>query len=118
MTRAAVMALFAKYQLDAIVYSTLPRPAQYIKPDGLPAPSDSPTNLANESGFPDLIVPAGMTWSGLPVTISFFGQAFSEGKLLAYGYDFEQATKARVLPKHTPALPSDVPGVASARESP
>ncbi|MBA0089249.1 MAG: glutamyl-tRNA amidotransferase, partial [Acidobacteria bacterium Pan2503] len=51
-TKAAVMALFAKYQLDAIVYPTSPRPAQYIKPDGLPAPTDSPTNLANESGFP------------------------------------------------------------------
>ena len=117
-TKAAVMALFAKYQLDAIVYPTSPRPAQYIKPDGRPAPTDSPTNLANESGFPDLIVPAGMTWSGLPVTISFFGQAFSEGQVLAYGYDFEQATKARVLPKHTPALPSDVLGVAAARTTP
>src|SRR5712691_10208674 len=104
-TKAAVMALFAKYQLDAIVYPTSPRPAQYIKPDGLPAPTDSPTNLANESGFPDLIVPAGMTRSGLPVAISFFGQAFSEGQVLAYGYDFEQAPKARVLPQHTPALP-------------
>jgi amidase len=117
-TKAAVMALFAKYQLDAIVYPTSPRPAQYIKPDGLPAPADSPTNLANESGFPDLIVPAGMTWSGLPVTISFFGQAFSEGQLLAYGYDFEQATKARALPKHTPTLPSDVLGMAAARKTP
>src|SRR5216117_3278883 len=117
-TKAAVMALFAKYQLDAIVYPTSPRPAQYIKPDGLPAPTDSPTNLANESGFPDLIVPAGMTWSGLPVTISFFGQAFSEGQLLGYGYDFEQATKARVLPKHTPALPSDVLGMAVAQKTP
>jgi amidase len=117
-TKASIMALFAKYQLDAIVYPTSPRPAQYIKPDGLPAPTDSPTNLANESGFPDLIVPAGMTWSGLPVTISFFGQAFSEGQMLAYGYDFEQATKARVLPKHTPALPSDVLGMAAARKTP
>src|SRR6516165_1821499 len=117
-TKAAVMALFAKYQLDAIVYPTSPRPAQYIKPDGRPAPTDSPTNLANESGFPDLIVPAGMTWSGLPVTISFFGQAFSEGQLLAYGYDFEQATKARVLPKHTPALPSDVLEMAAAQKTP
>ena len=117
-TKAAVMALFAKYKLDAIVYPTSPRPAQYIKPTGLPAPTDSPTNLANESGFPDLIVPAGMTWSGLPVTISFFGQAFSEGKVLAYGYDFEQATKARVLPKHTPALPSDVLGMAAAQKTP
>src|SRR5262245_1682702 len=117
-TKAAVMALFAKYQLDAIVYPTSPRPAQYIKPDGLPAPTDSPTNLANETGFPDLIVPAGMTWSGLPVTISFFGQAFSEGQLLGYGYDFEQATKARVLPKNTPALPSDLLGMAAARKTP
>jgi amidase len=117
-TKAAVMALFAKSQLDAIVYPTSPRPALYIKPDGLPAPTDSPTNLANESGFPDLIVPAGMTWSGLPVTISFFGQAFSEGQLLAYGYDFEQATKARVSPKHTPALPSDVLAMAAARNTP
>jgi amidase len=53
-------------------------------------------------------VPAGMTGDGLPVTISFFGPAWSEPKLLGYGYDFEQATKARVLPKYTPALPSDV----------
>jgi hypothetical protein len=43
-----------------------------------------------------------MTWSGLPVTISFVGQAFSEGQVLAYGYDFEQATKARVLPSTHP----------------
>ena len=65
-----------------------------------------------------MIVPAGMSWSGLPVTISFFGQAFSEGRLLGYAYDFEQATKARVLPKYTPALPSDVLGMAVARETP
>ena len=48
-----------------------------------------------------------MTPEGLPVTISFFGRAWSEPKLLGYGYDFEQATKARRPPKHTPALPSD-----------
>src|SRR5262249_8530873 len=35
-----------------------------------------------------------------------------------HGYDFEQATKARVLPKHTPALPSDVLGMAAARITP
>ena len=59
-----------------------------------------------------------MTWSGLPVTISFFGRAFSEGQLLGYGYDFEQATKARVLPKYTPALPSDVIGMTVAGKKP
>ena len=49
-----------------------------------------------------------MTPDGLPVTISLFGVAWSEPKLLGYGYDFEQATKALVLPKYTPALKTDV----------
>jgi amidase len=40
----------------------------------------------------------------LPVTISFFGTAFSEARLLALGHAFEQATKSRRLPRHTPAL--------------
>jgi amidase len=64
-------------------------------------------SVANQTGFPDLIVPAGMTAEGLPVTISFFGPAYSEAKLIGYGYDFEQAAKARVLPKNTPKLPTD-----------
>ncbi len=65
------------------------------------------TILASETGFPDLIIPAGMSKEGLPVTISFVGTAFSEPKLLGYGYDFEQATKALVVPKMTPVLPTD-----------
>lgn len=106
-TKAAIDALFTKHKLDAIVYPTSPRPAQPIVTK-TPAPSDSPTNFANQTGYPDLIVPAGMTAEGLPVTISFFGQAWTEPKLISYGYDFEQASKAIRLPKHTPALGSDV----------
>ena len=110
LTTAAMLALFAKYKLDAIVYPTSTRPATLIKPTSDPvaaSPTDSATNIANQTGFPDLIVPAGVTKDGLPVTISFFGTAFTEAKLLSYGYDFEQATKARVLPKTTPALPDE-----------
>lgn len=108
-TKAAIDALMAKHQLDAIVYPTSPRPAVLIDTSGpRPTPASSATSIANQTGYPDLIVPAGMTKDGLPVAISFFGPAWSEPKLFGYGYDFEQATKARVLPKHTPALPSDV----------
>ncbi len=111
MITKAVTGVMTNNKLDAIVYPTNTVPASLIKPTG-PAkprmPTDSPSNIANQTGFPDLIVPAGMTKEGLPVTISFFGPAFSETKLLAYGYDFEQATKALKLPKFTPALPSDV----------
>jgi amidase len=60
--------------------------------------------LANLTGFPDLIVPAGFTGRGLPVAISFLGPAFSEPRLLALGYAFESRTKARRLPVTTPAL--------------
>ena len=120
MIKATISALFAKQKLDAIVYPTSPRPATLIKPP-VPIPAggaDSPTSFANQTGFPDLIVPAGMTKDGLPVTISFFGPAFTEGKLIGYGYDFEQATKARVLPKTTPLLPADTFSLGLASTSP
>ena len=109
-TMAGVLSIFKKYKLDAIVYPTSPRPATPIIPDDAAraAATGSPTNIANQTGFPDLIVPAGMTAEGLPVTISFFGLAFTEPKLIGYAYDFEQATKAIREPKYTPALPSDV----------
>lgn len=110
-TRATVLAVLAQNKLDALVYPTSPQPARTIEAGGTSGGAggggESATNIANQTGFPDLIVPAGVTKSGLPVTISFFGPAFSEAKLLAYGYDFEQATHARVLPKYTPPLKQD-----------
>lgn len=105
MVKSAILALFAKHKLDAIIYPTSPKPATIISEPT--AGAVSATSFANQTGFPDLIVPAGMTKDGLPVTISFFGEAFSEPKLIGYGYDFEQATNARRLPKTTPALPGD-----------
>ena len=110
--KAAIVGVFARNHLDAIVYPTSPKPAAPIggPPLGTSTMSQLPSGMANETGFPDLIVPAGMTKDGLPVTISFFGLAYSEPKLLGYGYDFEQATHAIRLPKYTPALPSDTLG--------
>jgi amidase len=67
----------------------------------------SATDLANLTGFPDLIVPAGFTGDALPVGLSFMGRAFSEPRLLGLGYSFEQATHARRRPVHTPALPGE-----------
>ncbi len=108
MVRAAVEGLIASQKLDAIVYPTSPRrPALIAAPDPVPGGGSgtaSATNIANLTGFPDLIVPAGFTGDNLPVGLSFFGPAFSEPKLLALGYSFEQATHARRRPVHTPAL--------------
>lgn len=107
--KATVLALFKKHQLDAIIYPTSPRPASLIEtPAGAPPPtSTSPSSIANFTGFPDLIVPVAVTKDNLPVTLSFLGEAWSEPKLLGYGYDFEQAVRGTVLPKTTPPLPGE-----------
>ena len=107
--RVIFEAIFARDHLDAIIYPTSTTPASPIDPGDNPAPRPpSATSYANFTGWPDVIVPAGVTNEGLPVTVSFFGRAWTEPKLLAYAYDFEQATQARILPVTTPALPTDV----------
>jgi amidase len=105
--RVAIDGLLAKERLDAIVYPTSTRRPALIAGPGDPSGTPSATNLANLTGYPDLIVPAGFTSDRLPVAISFFGPAFSEPKLLALGYAFEQATRARRRPVHAPALPGE-----------
>jgi amidase len=114
LVRAAVEGMFAAQKLDAIVYPTASRRPGLIADPGVGAAATpgallgamglGATNIANLTGFPDLIVPAGFTGDRLPVAISFFGPAFSEPRLLALGYSFEQLTRARRLPRHTPPL--------------
>jgi len=114
LVRAAVEGLLASQKLDAIVYPTASRRPGLIADPGVSAAATpasllgamglGATNIANLTGFPDLIVPAGFTGDRLPVTISFLGPAFSEPRLLALGYSFEQATRARRLPRFTPPL--------------
>jgi amidase len=111
--RESLIAVFKENNLDVIVYPTSPRRPSKIS-DFTPPPSpgsppagNSPTSLANITGFPDLIVPAGFTTTGLPIGISFFGQAWSEPKILAIGYAYEQATHALRQPVNTPSLPGE-----------
>ncbi|WND04031.1 amidase family protein [Temperatibacter marinus] len=110
--RSVLDGLMKENGLDAIVYPTsTTRPAKVdMDPTSSSGPGGgpSPVSLANLSGFPDLIVPAGFTGRGLPVSISFLGTAFSEPRLLGLGYAFEQRTKALRLPAHTPVLEGEV----------
>ena len=55
------------------------------------------------SGYPHLTVPMGNV-SGLPVGLSFIGTAWSEASLLALGYAFEQATRARKAPTYAATI--------------
>jgi amidase len=104
LVRDYLSGVIAANKLDAIVYPTDPRRPQTNSAPAAPpgGAGTSPVNLANLSGFPDLIVPAGFSTDELPIGMSFLGAAFSEARLLALGYSFEQATKVRRLPAHTP----------------
>ena len=59
------------------------------------------SQLAAVAGYPSITVPAGFIF-GLPVGISIFGRAWSEGVLIKLAFAFEQATKARKRPGFRP----------------
>ena len=61
------------------------------------------SSLAAVAGYPNITVPAGFA-KELPIGISFFGRAWSEGTLIKIAYAFEQLTKARRKPKFLPTF--------------
>jgi amidase len=93
-------ALMDKHQLDAIVAPTM-GPAcltDLVNGDRWLGGS---TSAAAVSGYPSITVPAGFIF-GLPLGLSFFGRAWSEGQLLRIAYAFEQATSHRKPPQFLP----------------
>jgi amidase len=61
------------------------------------------STLPAVSGYPHLTVPMGNV-AGLPVNLSLIGPPWSEARLLAFGYAFEQATHARIDPQFLPSI--------------
>ncbi len=94
-------AVMAKHKLDALVSATdgFPWLTDFINGDHFSGGCSTPAAVA---GYPHITVPAGYIF-GLPIGISFFGSAWSEGKLIKYAYTFEQATKHRRAPKFLPS---------------
>ncbi|MGF1479919.1 MAG: amidase family protein [Cyanophyceae cyanobacterium] len=112
LVRNATVDLFASNELDALIYPTSacpPGPLPNLEePDYVCEPGPFASNIANITGFPDIQVPAGLTSEGLPVTVSFLGEAYSEPELLGFAYDYEQETQLRRPPATTPSLPGEV----------
>ena len=66
------------------------------------------------AGYPSITVPGGFVppngavETEAPSGVTFSGRAFSEGRLIALAFAFEQATKFRRAPGSAPALSGDV----------
>jgi amidase len=90
-------AALTKDKLDALIAPT-GGPAwtnDLVNGDHFTGGSSTPAAVA---GYPAITVPMGLVHE-LPVGITFFGAAWSEGKLIGYAYAFEQATQARKPPR-------------------
>ena len=78
---------------------------------GTPAKAGYPS-IVVPGGFFDNVVnppfPAGFNAQPGPAGVTFSGRAFSEPRLIALAYAFEQATHHRVPPASTPPLATDV----------
>ena len=124
----------ARYQADRAEDITRSRnaiAAVLNGPDGTPGTDDdfdallfsgnSGAGTPAKAGYPSIVVPGGFFdnvvsppfpagFNALPgpAGVTFSGRAFSEPRLIALAYAFEQATHYRVPPPSAPPLPGDV----------
>lgn len=95
--------------------------------DALISSNNNFASMPAKAGYPSITVPAGLVQtiqaspSSVPFppgfdakpgsyNVTFTGKAWSERRLIALAYAFEQASKKRVPPYSTPALPKDDKG--------
>jgi amidase len=91
------------HRLDALVAPT-GGPAwtiDLVNGDHFAGASSTPAAVA---GYPSITVPAGAAF-GLPVGLSFIGRAWSEPRLIALAYAYEQATHHRRKPEFLTTIP-------------
>jgi amidase len=101
LARTAVETPVVEHRLDAIFMLTA-NPAwltDYVLGDHSVFGTSRPGAV---SGWPSVTVPFSSV-CGLPVGVSFLGPRWSEPRLLALAYAFEQATKARRAPELRPS---------------
>ena len=100
--RQGIDGVMSSHDLDAI-FAPTGGPAWCSDPvngDRGVGGSSSPCAWA---GYPIISIPAASV-HGLPLGVSFFGGAWSEGKLIEIAYAFEQLVQGRRVPEFFPAI--------------
>ena len=102
LARSAISAPLADHDLEAVVALTA-NPAgltDYVLGDHDVFHTSGPAAVA---GCPSITVPFGSVY-GLPVGVSLFGPRWTEPRLIALAYAFEQATETRQPPTLPPSI--------------
>ena len=105
--RQATLAVIAANRLDALLYPTTLQRPPFVGGD-IGVGNDN-CRFSAVTGLPALAVPAGFTPRGLPVGIELLGADFTEPRLLALAWGWEQAAQPRQPPFSTPALVNGKP---------
>jgi amidase len=102
MASAGLQSALEKQRLDALIAPSVGPawPTDHVLGDHF---SGAGYGMAAVAGTPSLTVPVGDVRE-LPLGVTFMGRAYSEADLLAWGYAFEQATKARKAPRFIPTV--------------
>jgi amidase len=106
--RDGIDAILTKDHLDALVCPTMPPAWKIDAANGDQISGAGAGQLAAVAGYPHLTVPMG-TVRGLPVGLSIIGPAWSEARLIGYGYAYEQAAKTRSSPRFLPSIEEEEP---------
>jgi amidase len=102
---ALVRAAFDEHRLDALAYPTLRRrPVVVEEPQ-----RGTNCQLSATTGWPAMAMPAGFTADGVPIGFELLGPAWSDQRLVAMAYAYEQAVKPR---RPAPTKPALVNGAA------
>lgn len=101
-SRSAIDNLLKEHRLDAIAGPTYGPSWCIDLVNGDSFTGYGFTSPAAISGYPHITVPMGLV-QGLPIGLSFFSTAYTEGKLLTLAFAYEQASKKRVLPTFKPS---------------
>jgi amidase len=97
-----LLATLDKHKLDAVIAPSVGPawPTDHVLGDHF---TGAGYGVAAVAGTPSLTVPVGDA-QGLPLGLTFMSRPYTEADLLAWGYAFEQATKARKAPAYKPTL--------------
>ena len=106
--RELYRAVFEIFDLDGLFFPQAGAPIRDLVED-LTRPEYSPnnhpelpSNIVNALGLPVVTVPFAYYDDGTPFVLAFIGDTWTEAELLAYAYDFEDATRARIPPGLVP----------------
>jgi amidase len=95
-------AVMEAQRLDALFMLTSAPTSKIDLLNGDPNREGSSAGPAALAGYPAITVPVGAV-SGLPIGVTFTGRAYSEPRLIALAYAFEQVTLARTRPTYPSA---------------